>query len=108
MCGHRIGLLRWSIDLGGYDYALTYRPGHNISHADALNRLPLPNQPESVQGVGNILLLQSDCSLELSPRTIAKLTHNDPLMAKVMHWVMHGWPARVDESLQTFLIARVN
>jgi len=72
VCSPRI--LRWSVDLGGYDYELVYQPGHSIPHADTLSRLPLPIQPESVPGVSDILLLQSDCSLPLSPNAIAHLS----------------------------------
>ena len=100
VCSPRI--LRWSVHLGGYDYQLIYRPGRSIPHADALSRLPLPEQPVSVPGVADILLLQSDCSLPLSPHAVADLSRSDPVIAKVMHWVMYGWPGRVDDSFQSF------
>ena len=100
VCSPRI--LRWSVYLGGYDYDPVYRPGHSIPHADALSRLPLPEHPESVPGVSDILLLQSDCSLPLSPETIAGLSRNDPVIAKVMQWTMHGWPPKVHDDFQCF------
>ena len=95
-------VLRWSVALGGYDYELIYRPGYSIPHADALSRLPLPVQPELVPGVSDILLLQSDCSLKLSSQTIADLSRNGPVISKVMHCAMHGWPAHVDSSFECF------
>ena len=100
VCSPRV--LRWSVDLGGYDYELIYRPGSSIPHVDALSRLPLPVQPVVVPGVSDILLLQSDCSLRLSSQTIADLSRNDPVISKVMHWAMHGWPAHVDSSFESF------
>jgi len=100
VCSLRI--LRWSVYLGGYDYDPVYRPGHSIPHADALSRLPLPEHPESVPGVSDILLLQSDCSLPLSPETTPGLSRNDPVIAKVMQWTMHGWPPKVHDDFQCF------
>ena len=100
VCSPRV--LRWSVDLGGYDYELIYRPGSSIPHADALSRLPLPVQPKVVPGVSDILLLQSDCNLQLSSKKIADLSRNDPVISKVMHWAMQGWPTHVDSSFECF------
>ena len=101
VCSPRI--LRWSVDLGGYDYELVHRSGQSIPHADALSRLPLPDQLDVIPGVSDILLLQSECSLQLSPSMIANLSRNDPVISKVMHWVLHGWPSQVDSTFQCFV-----
>lgn len=94
------------MDLGGYDYELIYRPGSSIPHADALSRLPLPDQPKVVPGVSDILLLQSDCNLKLSSQTIADLSRNDPVISKVMHCTMQGWPTSVDSAFECFVRRR--
>ena len=35
-----VRLQRWALILSGYSYDITYRPGSELSHADALSRLP--------------------------------------------------------------------
>ena len=48
---------RWSLTLSAYKYTLVHRPGSQISNADGLSRLPLPDAPTSVPVPGDILLL---------------------------------------------------
>jgi len=43
VCSPRI--LRWSVQLGGYDYDLVYRSDHSIPHADALSNYHHQSSP---------------------------------------------------------------
>lgn len=50
-------LLRLALFLPGYDCVLMYRPGGRISHASALNQLPLPTAEGHVQNPPEIFML---------------------------------------------------
>ena len=50
-------LQRWALILGAYNYRLQYRPGSQLSHADGLSRLPLPEVPTEIPLPGDTILL---------------------------------------------------
>uniref|UniRef100_A0A5S6QQ59 RNA-directed DNA polymerase n=1 Tax=Trichuris muris TaxID=70415 RepID=A0A5S6QQ59_TRIMR len=103
-----------------YDVHLVYRGGKAMGNADALSRLPLPTDRdrtstpgerfvnpclfedalmmgiEDNSGVGKVQLLDA--------RMVSKLTCKDPVLSRVQHWVLHGWPGRFqgDEFTQFF------
>ena len=39
-------LQRWALILSGYSYDIAYRPGSELSHADALSRLPYDDRAQ--------------------------------------------------------------
>ena len=48
---------RWAITLSGYNYSIKHKPGKHLSHADALSRLPLPDQPTRVPMPQDVVLV---------------------------------------------------
>ena len=48
---------RWALTLSAYEYSIAYRPGKEHANADALSRLPLPQQTD-MPVPGDLLLLQ--------------------------------------------------
>lgn len=90
-------ILRWSLTLSAYEYTILYRPGKQLSHADALSRLPLRDTPKSVPVPGDLLLVMEHLD-DISPvtaREIKSWTDKDPDLSQVRKFVLHGWPARV-------------
>ncbi|XP_037518397.1 uncharacterized protein LOC119395190 [Rhipicephalus sanguineus] len=83
-------MTRWCLKLATYDYDLVYRPGRLHQNADALSRLPLPAQVDEPCSPGDVLMLASAPRFELSPRQLAELTRNDPLLSRVMTAVANG------------------
>uniref|UniRef100_A0A5S6QMV4 RNA-directed DNA polymerase n=1 Tax=Trichuris muris TaxID=70415 RepID=A0A5S6QMV4_TRIMR len=101
-------MLRWRLLLSAYDINLVNRSGKLMGNADGLSRLPLPNQEstgtpgeefvnpslfadvmmmgvEGNEGIDDVTLLDA--------RTVAKLTRKDPILSRLQHWVLHGWPS---------------
>lgn len=89
---------RWALTLLAYEYELLYRPGEQNGNADALNRLPLPDAPETTPIPGDIIHLLE--TINTSPVDAAKVklwTARDPVLFQVLQFVLHGWPLTVEE-----------
>lgn len=55
-------LQRWELTLAAYTYRIVCRPGKEISHADGLSQLPLPEAPKEVpQPDGNTPIPSGQC-----------------------------------------------
>ncbi|RXN22450.1 Transposon Ty3-I Gag-Pol poly [Labeo rohita] len=91
-------MLRWSLIIGAYDYELCYRPGKQMGNADALSRLPLPAPDAVTPPPLEVLLLEMVPDAPMHAEKIASCTLKDPVMSRVLRWVLHGWPAETPDS----------
>lgn len=64
--------------------------------ADALSRLPLPQEGRLVDAVTYINLIEE--TFPLSFKEIARETEKDKLLCKVKDYVTFGWPLTVGDS----------
>ncbi|KAF2886882.1 hypothetical protein ILUMI_19293 [Ignelater luminosus] len=111
-----VRLQRWAILLSAYDYQIVYKKGADIPNADALSRLPLPDDTE--------LELASNCFSVKTPTTaflqnseeIEKLiivedveqeTEKDVVLKQVFAYVQDGWSSVIsDENLKKYYIRK--
>lgn len=90
--------MRWSIFLTGYNYKLIHCPGTSISNADALSSCPMPDFVEDPAPVTRVLLIDIDPTSPTTSHEIADHTRRDAVLAKVLNWVLRGWPqVKVEE-----------
>ncbi|XP_054259272.1 uncharacterized protein K02A2.6-like [Macrosteles quadrilineatus] len=106
-------LQRWALILSAYNFEVKYRKGSSLPHADALSRLPLPEN-ETLELDENYISHVESCVREMnffnsgsddSPITsleIGQLTDKDPLLSKVQDFVLYGWREIVDPMLIPF------
>ncbi len=91
-------LQRWAIKLSAYQYDMEYRSSEQNANADMLSRLPIPGPPEEVQGlfcvseVHEVHRVQLE-NLPVSPSQIRAATLHDPVLSRVVHFVVNGWPS---------------
>jgi len=99
---------RWALTLSSYEYELKYKPGKDQGNCDALSRLPLPDCPETVLIPGDILLLTEQLSTSpVTAKEIKVMTEKDPILSRVLYFVLHGWPhTRVEEELKPYYVRR--
>lgn len=95
-------MLRWSQILKSYDYQLVYVPGKQIGNADGLSRLPLQVSGSTPPDFKEVLLLEALEAPPLTAEQIAKMTMKDPILVRVLDWVMRGWPAHSEERFQPY------
>eukprot|EP00731_Ephydatia_muelleri_P034387 Em0057g19a len=87
-------LQRYAMFLAGYDFEIKYRNTSQHANADALSRLPLPSQDGTEQdGMGNLFIKQIE-NLPITAMSLKGATQNDPILAKVLHFTLSGWPVK--------------
>ena len=95
---------RWALTLASYEYQLQFRKSTAHSNADALSRLPLAATPDRVPNPPEVVLLMEH--LDSSPvcaTDIKKETSRDPVLSRVLQFVLNGWPDICDsDNLKPF------
>ena len=92
---------RWALTLSMYDYSISFKPSTSHSNADALSRLPLPYVQEDIDPpvpVETILLLDELSESPISVDQIKTWTRRDPLLSKILQFILSGWPHCLDLS----------
>ena len=80
---------RWSLFLAAYEYTSTFRNTQAHANADALSRLPLPEEPAQSTTPPEVVLLM-DCldDLPVTANDIRVETRKDPVLSKVYQCVL--------------------
>ena len=102
-------LERWAIILSTYTYDIEYRSSEKHANADGFSRLPLNSEsPEDDIGLTvHQLQLNQISTLPVSGKELAQATATDPVLSKVLTYVLNGWPARVEADLQPYYAHRL-
>nr|XP_055051722.1 uncharacterized protein K02A2.6-like [Misgurnus anguillicaudatus] len=88
---------RWSVTLRAYEYEMVYKPGKHHSNADALSRLPLPQQSFEEEQEERVLMMENVALI--SSVEMSRWTGRDPVMSRVAQFIQHGWPPQVQDSV---------
>ena len=82
---------RWAIILSAYSYTIKHKPGKQLSHADALSRLPLPDQPTSVPTPQDVVFVLNHLTeTTVSAATIKSWTDKDPILSRLRNFILIG------------------
>ena len=86
-------LQRWALLLAAYQYDIEYRSTTKHANSACLSRLPIHSDKanEEVDEVRLINLLQIE-SLPMNVDQVRKATRTDPVLSRVLQYVMTGWP----------------
>ena len=79
---------RWALTLCMYHYTICYKPGRNLSNADALSRLPIPITISSDRLPGNLVHLLD--YLSTTAAYTKKLTDADPVYPRSKNFAFKG------------------
>ena len=87
-------LQRWALILASYQYEIEFKPTDKHSNADGVSRLPLPHSCDMEGRVSEATLynLQQLDGLPVTADQISTATRNNPLLSKVKHYTLTGWP----------------
>ena len=90
---------RWALTLAAYEYKIAYKAGETNANADALSRPPLSEIPEYVPMPGEtVLLLEQLDHTPVNSRHIREWTRRDPVLSRVYHFTLNGWPNYTPEA----------
>ena len=91
-------LQRWALLLAVYQYDIECRSTEKHVNADCLSRFPIRSEGSS-EGVDEVKLintLQIE-SLPMNVDQVRKATRKDPILSRVLQFVMTGWPDKQNE-----------
>ena len=86
-------LQRWAARLAAYDFRIEYVRSADNGPADALSRLPLPQEGRSAATETVDYLNLVEAALPICYKDIAKETERDTLLSKIKGYVLFGWPS---------------
>ena len=94
---------RWALMLSCYDYEIQYRPGSQQANADACSRLPLPTSVQNIPTPAETVLVMEHLeTTPVSAKQVRLWTQRDPVMSKVLHFTLQGWPNQVAPEFKPF------
>ena len=86
-----------------YEYTISFRSSTSHSNADALSRLPLVTEDQDPPvPTETVLVLEQLSESPLSVEQIRTWTRRDPLLSKVLQYILSGWPRPLDSSETTY------
>jgi len=81
----------------GHEYTIVHRKSSQHVNADALSRLPLPTVISHTPQPADIILLMEEMKDgPITSRDIKTWTRRDPILSRVVQYVLHGWPAKLE------------
>lgn len=92
-------LQRWAIFLMGYTYTIQYKSTNHHSNADALSRLPVPDDHSFVDDdtlTINFIQNELEANWPVTATEIATATGQDKLLVVVRKFSTTEWPQKVD------------
>ena len=84
-------------------------PGKTLVIADALSRSPLPINPKEEPPLAQEVTEYIDALQALWPISTQRLneirqaTQQDEVMARIMRYILHGWPQNVEDALMPYV-----
>ena len=95
-------LQRYAIILAAYSYDLEFRSSLKHGNADALSRLGGHNARADVKDESSIFNIEQLSKIPVNSKDISAATRTDPVLSKVVEYIMTGWPHHVDDDLKLF------
>ncbi len=86
---------RWAVTLRAYEYTIVYKEGKYHCNADALSRLPLPEEAEVERLEERVLMLESSDITLVTADQVKAWTGKDPVLLRVWEMVQNGWSAKL-------------
>ena len=98
---------RWSLLLSAYEYTMKFRCTGEHGNADALSRVPLREIPAQTETPAELVLLMEHLAdSPITAKQIQVWTRRDPTLSTVLHYLQHGWPAKVNSNLSSYFSRR--
>ena len=101
---------RWALTLAAYEYSLKHKTSEKHANADALSRLPVKCSYSEVPIPAEMVLLMEQIdNMPVTADMIKAWTRRDPVLARVLQFVVSGWPVamEVEEQMKPYWSKRL-
>ena len=95
-------LQRWALSLAAYMCDIDFQSTTAHSNADALSRLPLPEEVLKRPSETRLCNLRKIESLPVTSQEIRIATQQDPVLNKVKLYILKGWPEKIPQPLKVY------
>ena len=95
-------LQRWAILLSAYQYDIEFRSTSAHGNADALSRLPLPDDEGEHPSETRLCNIRQIEMLLVTSKEIRVAIQRDQILSKVLSYTRKGWPNQVPKALQPY------
>ena len=95
-------LQRYAIILAAYSYDLEFCSSLKHGNADAMSRLGDQIIKADVKDECSIFSIGQLNKIFVNSKDISAATRIDPVLSKVVEYIMTGWPHHVDDDLELF------
>lgn len=93
---------RWALLLAAYNYDIEFRPTTTHCNADALSRLPLPDDCQQRPSETSMYHVRQIEALPITSQAIRTATQRDPTLSKVKTHILKGWPENIPKEIQVY------
>ena len=93
-------LQRWALVLMAHDYQIEYRKSKDHGNVDALSRFPEETVCETLEQAVNYFSYVDN--LPVTSADVKSATAKDPVLCKVLRYVMFGWPNKSEEDIEDY------
>ena len=98
---------RWPIILSAYDFKLCYQSGNQNNNADCISRLHFDKEfKEKHSVVDNHIFMTELIHAPVTVKEAASYTNRDLKLLKVISYINHGWPNKIEEQFKPYFIRR--
>ena len=97
-------LQRYSLIIVSYNYKLEFRSTKHHIDADAMSRVPVSTTIDSLSD--NVNCNVSDTVTDIDKNCVKRLTQRDPVLSRVYHYIVSGWPEYSDPLLTPYRTRR--
>lgn len=95
-------LQRFVLELSIYDFEIRYRPSSKMGNADFCSRFPLSQLITNEIHTDLKESINFSTKVLLDHEKVATATKKDDFLSQVSHFMINGWPGRIDKHLPTF------
>ena len=96
---------RWALILSAYNYDIRYRKSADHANADGMSRLPVQSDLGSASEE-DVFQFSYVNELPVSSQNISEATRKNPILSRVLDFILNGWPEKVEANIQPYFMRR--
>jgi len=96
-------IIRWALKMSQFSYDIVFIKGSENVLSDAMSRLPLPETVPVNEPTELVLAINTLEKYTITSDVVQQETTKDKHFCKLQHYVLHGFPDKVDKELAPYV-----